>query len=199
MPGGGRVISVGCDVVDLAAVGPPLHGRFFERVLAPSERQVVNPKTPLQLWSHWAAKEAAFKVLSSSNPDIIFSPQKFIFDPVAQLVRVDGLAIPVRVEATTEVVTAVAVNQERVFQGERIRVFKKQLEIEPVNPSVKIRELGVGFLAEVLGIAATEPEIRSSGESRRRAPRIFIRNQESDAAISMSHDGRWVMMVVVVG
>lgn len=68
-PGTPSLILVGVDVVDVSAaraLGRSEDERFLQRVFAPSERIRIreSPEPDLELWRLWAAKEAAFKVVS---------------------------------------------------------------------------------------------------------------------------------------
>ena len=60
---------VGNDVVDLSDprwAHKEGDERFLARVFTPSERRAIEaaPDPARALWAHWAAKEAAFKVVS---------------------------------------------------------------------------------------------------------------------------------------
>jgi len=75
--------AVGNDIVDLNSAGS--HGkfrdaRFLKRVFTPAERQAIqaaeNPD--LVLWSFWAAKESAYKILSKlRSPPPLFAHRRF--------------------------------------------------------------------------------------------------------------------------
>jgi phosphopantetheine--protein transferase-like protein len=61
--------AVGNDVVDLAdprCSGKLDDARFLDRIFTDAERRSIgaDPEPESRLWTHWAAKEAAFKVLS---------------------------------------------------------------------------------------------------------------------------------------
>lgn len=67
--GGSPSVMIGVDVVDLGnprTVGRAAESRFVERILSPDEQQAIRfaDDPDLELWCHWAAKEAAFKVVS---------------------------------------------------------------------------------------------------------------------------------------
>ncbi|MGE0159534.1 MAG: 4'-phosphopantetheinyl transferase superfamily protein [Gemmatimonadales bacterium] len=62
-------VLIGNDVVDLAnprTVGRALDTRFVARVFDAEEREAIEAEggSDLELWSRWAAKEAAFKAIS---------------------------------------------------------------------------------------------------------------------------------------
>lgn len=62
-------VLVGNDIVDLTdprTHGKAEDGRFLDRVCAPEERRAVlaSPDPTVALWVRWAAKEAAYKIVS---------------------------------------------------------------------------------------------------------------------------------------
>ena len=62
-------VAVGNDVVDLnrdRTKGRASDERFIERIFSVHEQQAIanSDDTDLELWSHWAAKEAGFKAIS---------------------------------------------------------------------------------------------------------------------------------------
>lgn len=72
-------VCVGNDVVDLEnprTEGRSADERFLGRVLSPSEQAVVNSSSDpdLELWCHWAAKEAGFKAISK----VMGAPPPFV-------------------------------------------------------------------------------------------------------------------------
>lgn len=102
------LLLVGNDVVDLDhrnCRGKSDDLRFLDRVLAPAERTLVAaaPDPDHALWLHWAAKEAAFKVVTKllGEPPV-FVHAAFGVEPERGgdrgLVRYEGQALPWRVE-----------------------------------------------------------------------------------------------------
>lgn len=87
---------LGNDVVDLLDVDArpeTFHRRFEARVFAPSERESIardaagsgspthphpNPHPHALRWAHWAAKEAAYKLLRQRDPEFVFSPIRLV-------------------------------------------------------------------------------------------------------------------------
>lgn len=73
VPGTPRSPLVGNDVVDLGnrrVLGKENDARFLNRVFTPDERRVIDESSDpaLDLWGMWAAKEAAFKIVSKRSP-----------------------------------------------------------------------------------------------------------------------------------
>jgi len=73
---------VGNDVVDLkepANAGKSRDSRFLKKILTDAEIEFVrNAENPeAALWSLWACKETAYKVIKKSSPDIAFIPRRW--------------------------------------------------------------------------------------------------------------------------
>ena len=72
---------VGNDVVDLKEpenCGKYADDRFLKRVLTAEERALIAEVGPSDwlLWSFWAAKEAAYKAVSSDAPSVCSIPRR---------------------------------------------------------------------------------------------------------------------------
>ena len=80
------MIIVGNDIVDLqsdSAQGKSSDLRFMRRVFTASERKAIEQsETPERtLWQHWAAKEAAYKVVCKlQKPRPVFAHAQFVVD-----------------------------------------------------------------------------------------------------------------------
>jgi hypothetical protein len=73
----------GNDVVDLLDVDArpeTFHRRFDARVFTEQERRIIAQSTNSQArrWAHWAAKEAAYKLLRQRDPKFVFSPIRLV-------------------------------------------------------------------------------------------------------------------------
>jgi len=75
---------LGNDVVDLEDVDArpeTFRRRFDARVFADEERRAIaqaGPASPALRWAHWAAKEAAYKLVRQADPGFVFSPGKLV-------------------------------------------------------------------------------------------------------------------------
>jgi hypothetical protein len=114
--------AVGIDVVDLddpRCLGRSAGGRFVQRVLAPAETAfLVRTSEPvLALWALWAAKEAAYKVVSGMvGRAPVFEHAAFVVtttslpfeggDPVPARVRYGEIDLPARLTLGGRCVTA---------------------------------------------------------------------------------------------
>lgn len=76
---------IGNDIVDLSepgVAGKETDRRFLERVFTARERaRILDSRDPtLTLWSVWAAKEAAFKIVTKLWPGVVFAHAAFEVD-----------------------------------------------------------------------------------------------------------------------
>lgn len=109
-------LAVGNDVVDLSdprCQGKHREARFLERVLAPAEREAVAraPDPARALWLHWAAKEAAYKVVSklpAGRPP--FEHAAFVVDGPGGLVGYGAARVPFRARREGDLLHVVAVD-----------------------------------------------------------------------------------------
>ncbi len=74
---------VGDDLVDLGdpeACDGSQHPRFDARVFAPAERATLaaSPAAGRLRWMLWSAKEAAYKLARKLDPEVAFSPSRFV-------------------------------------------------------------------------------------------------------------------------
>jgi len=76
------LLLVGNDIVDLSLLecqGKSGHTRFMQRVFSRREQQAIlsSADTDRMLWLHWAAKEAAYKIISKLQPRPVFAHPRF--------------------------------------------------------------------------------------------------------------------------
>lgn len=73
------MLYVGNDIVDLEEEGVkgevPHHKRFMQRVFSMEEQSLIacSSRPNETLWSFWAAKETAYKIIKKISPGVIFS------------------------------------------------------------------------------------------------------------------------------
>ena len=204
-------MTVGNDIVDLRdpeSVPASLHGRYLERVFTAHERlAILDRPDPVELWSRWAAKEAAYKALAGDRPpgqpELVFSPRAFVteLDPPGAGPHRDGwvlhsdqdLALPVRVHCLDGAVHAVATTERDVLDRTRVvtaafRLDEVRLgEAEIDRPSLAVRRAARRHLAQNLGC-----DVRRVKICGRRPPRFVLDGQLAAASLSLSHHGDWV-------
>lgn len=216
---------VGIDVVDLhdpRTADRHTDARFVERVLAPSERDILHaaPDARADLWALWAAKEAAYKVASKLRGEPpIFQHAAFrtswsdcADQRRAGTVGYEGTTIPVEVEWDTRRLLAVAVSTgspgearsavellaEEPLDTLLSRLTAREREAVHSVASAAVRLGARSLLAQVLGADENEVEIVCSpGVTGRRPPHALLRGSAAPADVSLSHHGRWLAWAVL--
>jgi phosphopantetheinyl transferase (holo-ACP synthase) len=182
---------VGNDVVDLADPEVrcgPAHPRFDERVFAPGEREALRGSAaPERLrWMLWAAKEAAYKLARKRDPQVVFSPARFVVRLDASLhgeVTHRGESFPVSLRLEEEAIHAVA-----SAGGPTQIATGLELTSSARDASEAVRELAIRALAERLEI---RPEAIRIGR-RGRIPILEVQGRAAPLDLSLSHHGRFV-------
>ncbi len=215
---------VGNDVVDLddpALRGKTGHARFLERVLAPSEREAVSrAEDPhVALWTCWAAKEAAYKVVTKLDGEPpVFVHRAFVY--TAEAVEYDGRRIPIHVRRAgpaLHVVASVGVDPSEVsattvrldewggpWHGPLERLLPRftPREADAVHSvhSAAVRLGARAALSDALQVVERRLEIVCApGYTGRRPPAVLLDGEAAPADVSLSHHGKWIGWAIVVG
>ena len=184
---------IGNDVIDLDDDDSRIacrHPRIDERVLAPSERALLA-----EGWGAdrmrcmlWAAKESAYKLLRRRNPQIVFSPARFVVRVVAAqcaTVAAAGFRIAIRFESGDGFVHAIARDED---SPEAFAAVSRTDAQGTGSDSEAVRRFAVTSLAERSGVDADALEIRREG----RLPMLLHAGRPVAGALSLSHHGRFV-------
>lgn len=220
-----RPPAVGIDVVDLAdprCRGKAADRRFVERILHASEAAAVasDPDPDRALWRLWAAKEAAFKVVSKTEG----APPPFVhaaFRMDGDLVRWRAREVPVRLEERGEALVVVAWEAESGDLDVRwdvaeagavdpdpgldldalVRRHLHEAERPPVHsrPSALVRLAARRALAEALAAPEARVAVVCPGGPAGRVPPVaHLDGQRAPADVSLSHHGRYLAWAVRV-
>lgn len=187
---------VGNDVVDLTDPETrldSLHDRFAERIFTASEREAIfaDARPDVALWTHWAAKQSAYKVLRKADPDAVFAHESFRVDFFNRVggnrlmgaVEHDGRRLDIDVVHIGHAIHAVAL-LGRWPHSPRI-VSDVVAVLAGDDPSVAVR---TALVASVAGeIECTHDELRVVGS---RPPRLERRCARIGIDMSLSHHGR---------
>ncbi|MBI4512383.1 MAG: 4'-phosphopantetheinyl transferase superfamily protein [Deltaproteobacteria bacterium] len=191
-------VAVGNDVVDL---GDPVitrhyqRPRFVERVLCEEERERLRiARDPHRLlWCLFAAKEAAYKVVSRClGEPPPFAHRKYRVAPGLDRVHVidHSLVLNLTVTCSDEWAHAVAATP-----GKTALAGVEEVGIG-VDPSAAARAVLCLALADRLGCAASDLEVVRPPRARSwdgfGPPCLLRRGVGAPVDISLSHDGRWV-------
>lgn len=197
---------VGNDIVDLDTSRVSHrqgYERFMKRAFSDAEaRHIAAASDPHRhLWSLWAAKETAYKIMVKASPDIPAWPSRyetFLAEPVSGPGFLEGVVrsprgtVAVRVHSGDGHVHCIGTSGRKESLEEIAcgtgRVPGGGGDIE--SASTAARSLIVGELSRELGISPRRMSIvRPRGRRGLLHPLLLIDGKQSAVDISISHDG----------
>jgi phosphopantetheine--protein transferase-like protein len=204
-------LPVGNDIVDLSDPrnrGKSRDLRFTQRVFTPSERdRIAGSENPdREIWTLWAAKESAYKVLSKSSSALSSAPGLFAVTlslpdpPGSPSEEISGAVacpfgrVTVRIYRTDEYVHCIGMDEETdPSEGIIVQVIRLA-DGAGASPSMDesrlTREAAVQRLSAHLDLKAEEIEIRRIKKDRGLGPpAVYVRGEKTTVDISLSHDG----------
>ncbi len=159
------------------------------------------------LWTLWAGKETAYKVMRKSHPEIVSIPRSYE-------VRLDGPEglqdgtvktpagpVSIRFSEGTGTLHVFGMDDSGGLEGLICGVERMDTRacagVSPADlPSLRAREALIYRVAGYLECDPGDMEIRRAKDSRGSGPpRLYINGQASGLDISLSHDGRFVAYV----
>jgi phosphopantetheinyl transferase (holo-ACP synthase) len=196
---------IGNDIVDLRGESETRHPRFARRVLTDYEYQgYCRSLDPHRfLWTAWAAKEAAYKLVRQSGDRRAFRPAAFEYRRFTSFIHYDGR--PIAIEARVEADYGVAI--ARLGSGQYIEVTRVVEDVVR-NPSdlcilassgklplqsVVARHLVAKIMASELLCPSADIVVV---KNRWGVPTAYVRGKHSRVTISISHHGRYVSIVI---
>jgi phosphopantetheinyl transferase (holo-ACP synthase) len=203
-----RLPVIGNDVVDLADPVIAKHHeneRFVARVCSEDERRRVV--TARDLWSLFAAKEAAYKALVKLGESPGFGHRAIRVAPDLGSVTWRDLRLALRVTGDRDHVHAVAWSEGDEDAVPLVRVVRafdpRHAKSEGQGESERARAVLCDLLATALGCAPGELTIvRDAAPGAWDGygpPRALRGGAPIDADVSLSHDGAFVAAATLVG
>jgi phosphopantetheinyl transferase (holo-ACP synthase) len=199
---------VGNDVVDLrepANAGKSRNSRFLKKILTNAEIEFVqNAKNPdTALWSHWACKETAYKVIKKSSPDAAFLPRQWTVTFKSTKSKYsDGEVI---IPGKSKIYISLFSNSQYVHcvGADCLTALDKLIwsvdvlpEKEKINPSLFLRHCLGQNLAQYFSLNFHQIKIKRTRENGEfQPPRVYVSGRKTDIDISLSHDGRFVAYI----
>ena len=196
---------VGNDVVDLrepANAGKSRDSRFLKKILTNAEIEFVkNAENPdAALWSLWACKETAYKVIKKSCLDAAFLPRQWtVFFKKSQSDFSDG-EVMVLGKERVYIRLFSNFNYVHCIGADCLAALNKLIwsvdtlpEKEKINPSLYLRYFLGQSLAKHFFLNFHHIKIkrtRRCGELQ--PPHVYVDGRKTDIEISLSHDGRFV-------
>ncbi len=207
------MLCCGNDIVDLKSPEALRKGDnkpFVARVLTALEEEALRAcgLSDRVLWLLWAAKEAAYKVVSKTRRDLPFIPRLFqVRFPGLQLrdlsrssmegiVESPGGVVAVKAWATDDYVHVVGAASrtvlEQVVAGES-KPWGKTGETALAEESKMARRFALAALAKALETEPSALEIRRFPTSKGLGPPVvYHENKPAAVDLSLSHHGRYV-------
>jgi len=199
---------IGNDIVDLrepANARKSRDSRFLKKILTDAEIEFVqsaeNPDKAL--WSCWACKETAYKIIKKSRMQAAFLPRQWavIFNK-SKSTYVDGaIAIPpaqtlyFRLFSRAGYIHSVGTDCKDALEKTICNVVALPRQDNGGKPeaSLFLRDCLTQSIARHFHLKSNDIKInriKENGELQ--PPYLFVKGKKSDIDISLSHDGRFV-------
>jgi phosphopantetheinyl transferase (holo-ACP synthase) len=184
---------VGNDVVDLddpAIARHHLNPRFVARVCGPEERRALDRAGDAKraLWSAFAAKEAAFKLIVKRFGPVPFAHRAFVVEPDGRAVCYGGARFPLLLAFGPGFVHALVTDAGRAIY--RVETCAGG------SSSGAARALLSRLAAEILGVHPARLRVvrpRAKGHwDDLGPPRLLCDGRPAPLDVSLTHDGRFV-------
>jgi phosphopantetheinyl transferase (holo-ACP synthase) len=190
------------DLKEPANAGKSKDSRFLKKILTNAEIEFVqNAENPdAALWSHWACKETAYKIIKKSCPDTAFLPRQWqvIFNKTQSTYSDGEVIIPgkdrvyIHLFSTSQYVHCIGSDCLTALD-ELIWSVDVLPEKEKINPSLYLRYCLGQSLAKHFSLNFHYIKIKRTRENGElQPPRVYVSGRKTDIDISLSHDGRFV-------
>jgi hypothetical protein len=160
-------------------------------------KKAGNPDAAL--WSLWACKEAAYKVIKKSFPDTAFIPRRWqaVFNKSQSEFSEGEVTVPgkdavfIRLFSNSEYVHCIGADSLAALYKLIWKV--DELPKEENNSSLFSRQCLVQNLAQYFSLNLQQIKIKRKRENGElQPPRVYLNGKKTDIDISLSHDGRFV-------
>ena len=214
---------LGNDIVDFSIDEKKYKNqRFKDKILTKLEQKYLDLSTDKNayLWTLWAAKEACYKSYQKQNISTLFSPIKYELseNTLLKLIEADfqdivtgvvqlkkrhaALLIPVEFcwpsKTCVHCISSFDINNN---QGKNLfsKLMKMETAEDYASQSIMVRALAKTLL-DSLDISAEiiRPEIKVKNYKKPGPPRLISGNQLLNHEISLSHDGLWLAVVILI-
>ena len=184
--------------------------RYLKKILTAAEIEIVqeaeNPD--ITLWSFWACKETAYKVLAKSSAGLVFRPRYW---PVKlnQPVSEDGegeVVVPGKKTIFVQICLVDAyvhcIGSDKLSALDKIvwgvNLLKPTGTGRNIDPSVFARECLLRRLADTYSLNIEDMDIRRAKKDRElKEPCLYLGGTKASFDISLSHDGQFVAYAVI--
>jgi phosphopantetheine--protein transferase-like protein len=214
---------LGNDVVDFSIDEKKYtNQRFINRILTKIEQQYLYKADDKNafLWSLWSAKEASYKSYQKQNLGSLFSPIKFEIseNTLIKIIEsnfkspVNGIVIyknvnvaaliPVAINWPTETCVhcvSTFTGKNQIAENLHCKLMKLQRVEDYTVQSLQVRALAKLLLEDHnINAEIVRPEIKVKDYKKAGPPRLIFNNQLLNHEISLSHDGRWLAVALLI-
>jgi hypothetical protein len=190
------------DLKEPANAGKSKDSRFLKKILTNAEIEFIqNAENPdAALWSHWACKETAYKVIKKSFPDAAFIPRQWqvTFNRSKSKYSDGEVIIPgkdrvyIRLFSNLQYVYCIGADALTALD-ELIWSVDVLPEKEKINLSLFLRNCLAQSLAKHFSLNFHHIKIKRTRENGElQPPCVYVNGRKTDIDISLSHDGRFV-------
>ncbi|MBT8489534.1 MAG: 4'-phosphopantetheinyl transferase superfamily protein [Deltaproteobacteria bacterium] len=203
------------DLTDPRSKGRSLDTRFIDRVFTLQEQeQIVNGGSPdVLVWSFWAGKETAYKILRKVHGNVTAAPRRYEVKMstsgndrddnkscISGVVRTPYDTVSIRIFTEANYIHCIGVTgAEELMRSVIWGIHKGELSegegdiYLPETASVEIRklatkEIATYFQEDIENIAI----LRFKDSHGLGPPTVYIRGKEAILDISLSHDGQFL-------
>lgn len=190
---------IGNDVVDLGdrpATTPRHRERFIQRVCSQSEQALLAREgaSDRLLYSLFAAKEAAFKVVCKLGPVPVFAHRKFVVSDDLKSVTWGQWTLQLDLDVDGERVHAVASTFFPAPKGTVARL------LPGADESAAARALLKGMVSKTFGCPVSRLDVVRAPDPKRwdglGPPKVLLGGAPLPLDVSLSHDGGFVACAV---
>lgn len=204
---------IGNDIVDWkdpANVKKSRDSRYLKKILTNAEIEFVHAagNPDLTLWSLWACKETAYKVIHKSDAGAPFLPRQWSvkLNKPAEIFMESEVIIPggnsvfVQLYSSESYVHCIGSdnlsNLDKIIWG--IDPVPKAGAGENVEPSLFLRECLCRRLADIYHLNFNALSIRrTEKDGELQPPCVYLDNKKAPFDISLSHDGRFTAYALI--
>jgi phosphopantetheinyl transferase (holo-ACP synthase) len=193
------------DLREPANTGKSQDSRFLKKILTNAEIEFVqNAENPgAVLWSHWACKETAYKVIKKSRPDAAFLPRQWAVTFKSTKSKYSDGEVTVPRKSKIYIRLFSNSNYVHCIGADCLAALDKLIwsvdalpEKEKINPSLYLRYCLGQSLAKHFSLNSHHIKIKRTRENAElQPPRVYVSGRKTNIDISLSHDGRFVAYV----
>jgi phosphopantetheinyl transferase (holo-ACP synthase) len=188
-----------------ANAGKSRDSRFLKKILTSAEIDFVQnaENHDTTLWSLWACKETAYKVIKKSCVDAAFLPRQWkiiLKNPESacsdgEVKITDAETVYIRLFSHSRYVHCVGADSPADLDRLvcKVEALPEKENEKRIDPSLFVRKCLALSIADFFRLNLSDIKInRVQDKSELQPPHVYIAGKKSDIDISISHDGQFV-------